>query len=148
MFMQACPVIALPCEVDGVDQSAHVLMGQDISSAAGHLLDPNMEVGTAISRGLQPLMHDWCSRGNIAKDLTCSILAPMFLRLASNHEELLAYEPGVQESADVVQPEQAELVWQLIVGEPNTEECTFLLVFFSEVSRLHADLYLCPVVTS
>ncbi|KAL0054762.1 hypothetical protein WJX82_002004 [Trebouxia sp. C0006] len=82
---------------------------------AGHLLDPNMEVGTAISRGLQPLMHDWCSRGNIAKDLTCSILAPMFLRLASNHEELLAYEPGVQESADVVQPEQAELVWQLIV---------------------------------
>ncbi len=73
----------------------------------------------------------------------------MFLRLASNHEELLAYEPGVQEFADiVVQPEQAALVWQLIVGEPNTRECTFLLVFFFEVSQLHANLHLCPVVTS
>ena len=116
--MQACPVIALPCEVDGVDQSAHVLMGQDISSAAGHLLDPNMEVGTAISRGLHPLMHDWCSRGKIAKDLTFSILAPMFHRLASDHEELSAYEQAVQESGDkVVHPEQTEVVWLLVVGK-------------------------------
>jgi len=95
-----------------------VLIGQGINPVTGHLLDLNMEVGTAISRGLQPLMHDWCSRGDTAKDLTFSILVPMFLRLAIDHEELLAYEQAVQESADmVVQPEQAALVWQLIVGE-------------------------------
>ncbi len=81
-----------------------------------------MEVGIAISRGLHPLMHDWTSRRDTAKDLTFGILAPMFLRLATDHEELLAYQPAVQESADmVVQPEQAALVWQLIVGEPKSE---------------------------
>ncbi len=56
----------------------HVLMGQDISSAAGHLLDPNMEVGSAISRGLHPLMHDWVSRGNNAKDSLAASWPPCF----------------------------------------------------------------------
>ncbi len=114
----ACCCTALSCEVDGIDQGLHVLMGQGIHSVAGHLMDPNITVGTAISRGLHPLMHDWCSRGKTAKDLTFSILAPMFLRLAINHEELLAYEQAVQESGDkVVQPEQTAVVWQLVVGK-------------------------------
>ncbi len=96
----------------------HVLNGQGVNPVAGHLLDPNVEVNSVISRGLHPLTHDWCARGNTAKDLTFSILAPMFLRLAIDHEELLAYEQAVQKSGDkMVQPEQAALVWQLVVGK-------------------------------
>lgn len=80
-------------------------------------------------------------RRHAAKDLISSILAPMFLRLASDHEQLLAYEPAVQESADmVVQPEQAALVWQLIAGETRTELWTFLLIFSSAISQLQAHL--------
>ena len=114
----ACCFIALTCKVGGIDRGLHVLMGQGFNSDAGHLLDSNLGVRTAISRGLQPLMHDWCSRGKIAKDLTFSILASMFLRLASDHEELSAYEQAVQESGDkVVHPEQTEVVWLLVVGK-------------------------------
>ncbi len=44
----------------------------------------------------------------------------MFLRLAMSHEELLADKQAAAEAAeDVVKPEQAALVWQLIVGETN-----------------------------
>ena len=96
----------------------HVHIGQVFNPVAGHLLDPSLGVGAFIRRGLSPLMHDWSSRGDTAKGLTFSILGPMLLRLACDHEELLAYEQGVLESADkVVQPEQAALIWQLIVGE-------------------------------
>ncbi len=118
MHNAACCFIALTCKVDGIDRGLHVLMGQGFNSVAGHLLDSNLGVRTAISRGLHPLMHDWCSRGKTAKDLTFSILAPMFLRLASDHEELLAYEQAVQESGDkVVHPEQTAVVWLLVVGK-------------------------------
>ncbi|KAL0031912.1 hypothetical protein WJX79_004744 [Trebouxia sp. C0005] len=96
---------------------------------AGHLLDPSLGVGAFIRRGLSPLMHDWSSRGDTAKGLTFSILGPMLLRLACDHEELLAYEQGVLESADkVVQPEQAALIWQLIVdsvGSSWSSQFTF-----------------------
>lgn len=105
------------------------------------MLDPNICAGPYIIRSLHPLMHDWSSRRHAAKDLISSILAPMFPRLASDHEQLLAYEPAVQESADmVVQPEQAALVWQLIAGETRTELWTFLLIFSSAISQLQAHL--------
>ncbi len=65
-------------------------------------------------------MHDWTSHGDSAKTLFFSILVPMFLRLAMSHEELLADKQAAAEAAeDVVKPEQAALVWQLIVGETN-----------------------------
>jgi len=99
-----------------------VLIGQGVNPVAGHLLDPNVYVGTVISRGLHPLMHDWSSRGDTAKGLTFSILDPMFLRLAIDHEELLADEQAVLETSDmVVKPQQAAFVWQLIVGETKPE---------------------------
>ena len=89
---------------------------------AGHLLDPNMDVRALVGRGLRPLMHDWTSRGATAKGLTFSILVPMFLRLAIDYEELLAYEPAVLDSADmVVPPEQAAFVWQFVVGKPRPQ---------------------------
>ena len=98
------------------------LIGQGVNPVAGHLLDPNVYVRTVISKGLHPLMHDWSSRGDTAKGLTFSILVPMFLRLAIDHEELLADEQAVQETSDmVVKPQQAAFVWQLIVGETKPE---------------------------
>jgi len=87
------------------------------------LLDPSICVGPHISRALHPLMHDWTSHGDSAKTLFFSILVPMFLRLAMSHEELLADKQAAAEAAeDAVKPEQAALVWQLIVGETNPAE--------------------------
>ena len=46
---------------------------------------------------------------------TFSILVPMFLRLAVSHEQLLVDKQAAAENAeDVVKPQQAALVWQLI----------------------------------
>ncbi|KAL0055193.1 hypothetical protein WJX82_008561 [Trebouxia sp. C0006] len=122
--------------------AAHEVVGESLlrllhCCLAGHLLDSNLGVRTAISRGLHPLMHDWCSRGKIAKDLTFSILAPMFLRLASDHEELSAYEQAVQESGDkVVHPEQTEVVWLLVVDIVDSTWSS--LVEGPAVEALHA----------
>ncbi len=100
-----------------------MLIGQGVNAVAGHMLDPNICVGGFISRGLHPLIHDWSSRGDTAKDLTFSILVPMFLRLAIDHEELLANKQAAAETAeDVVKPQQAALAWQLVVGETKPEE--------------------------
>ena len=95
-----------------------MLFERGVNAVAGRLLDPEIWVGPYISRGFHPLMHDWTSQGDTAKNLTLSILVPMFLRLAMSHEELLADKQAAAEAAeDVVKPQEAALVWQLIVGE-------------------------------
>ncbi len=119
-----------------------MLVGQGVNPVAGHLLDLNISVGPYISRSLHPLMHDWTSQGDTAKNLTFSILVPMFLRLAMSHEELLADKQALAEAAEgVVKPQQAALVWQFIVGETKPKERTFLVVFFSAMSQLQAHLH-------
>ena len=100
-----------------------MLIERGVNAVAGHFLDPKIWVGPYISRALHPLMHDWTCHGDSAKDLFFSILVPMFLRLAMSHEELLPDKQVAAEAAgDVVKPEQAALVWQLIVGETKPEE--------------------------
>ncbi|DBA88769.1 TPA: hypothetical protein ACH3X1_004186 [Trebouxia sp. C0004] len=104
---------------------------------AGHLLDPNLDVRAVVGRALHPLMHNWSSQGDTAKRLTFSILAPMFLRLALDHEELLADEQAVLETAEnVVKPQQAALVWQLIVDIIDSSWSS--LVEGPAVEALHA----------
>ncbi len=129
-----------------------MLIERGVNAVAGHLLDPEIWVGPYISRGLDPLMHDWSSQPDTAKNLTFSILVPMFLRLAMSHEVLLADKQAAAEAAeDVVKPQQAALVWQLIVGERSE---SFLVGFSLQcpscrhiyIDGLH--LSLCPVVTS
>ena len=79
--------------------------------------------------------------GTLQRTLLSACLVPMFLRLTTDHEELLDYEPAVLETADlVVPPEQAAFVWQFVVGRTKPDLCTFLLVFFSAVSQSQAHL--------
>lgn len=103
---------------DVIGLLAHVLNWQGNTHAAGHLLDPNLDVTSIIGRGLDSLILCWTFRAETTEGLTASLLAPMLRRLALNHQDLLAANSlGIEVNDRVLKLQQAARVWNLIFGE-------------------------------